>query len=120
MTLVEATRGSIPFARPEPTEDAAQPLCGDKGYDSPSVRAGIASGGDTAHSPVKKAKGADPGKPETVPGYRARRGVVERTPSGRNRFRRRLLRGEKKVPNYKAFRHCAGAGITYQVTGVLG
>ena len=120
MTLVDATLGSIPFARPEPTEDAPQHLCGDKGYDYPSVREWIASWGYTAHIPVKKAKGADPGKPETVPGYRARRWVVERTHSWRNRFRRLLIRWEKKVPNYKAFLHCACAWITYQVTGVLG
>jgi hypothetical protein len=35
-----------------------------------------------------------------IPGYRARRRVVERTHSSMNRLRRLLIRCEKKVSNY--------------------
>jgi transposase len=120
MRLVETTLESIPVERPEPTKGKPQHLCADKGYDFPSVRELIAAWGYTAHIPVKKAKGAEPVEREKVPGYRARRWVVERTHSWMNRFRRLLIRWEKKVPNYKAFLHFACAWITYQVAGVLG
>lgn len=120
MKLVGSTLASIPVERPEPTAAEPQHLCGDKGYDFPSVRDLVAAWGYTAHIPVKKAKGADPVKRETVPGYRARRWVVERTHSWMNRFRRLLIRWEKKVPNDKAFLHFACAWITYKAAGVLG
>ena len=120
MALVEATLESIPVERPEPTEDAPQHLGADKGYDYPSVREVVAAWGYTAHIPVKKAKGDEPVGREKVPGYRARRWVVERTHSGMNRFRRLLIRWDKKVPNYKAFLHFACAWITYKAAGVLG
>lgn len=120
MRLVEPTLKSLPVARPTPTRRHPQHLCADKGYDYPSVRDLVAAWGYTAHIPAKKAKGATAVPPEPVPGYRARRWVVERTHSWMNRFRRLLIRWEKKVPNYKAFLHFACAWITYQVAGVLG
>lgn len=120
MTLVEATLESTPVDRPEPTADEPQHLCGDKGYDYPAVRELVAAWGYTAHIPVKNAKGAAPVEREKIPGYRARRWVVERTHSWMNRFRRLLIRWEKKVPNYKAFLHFACAWITYKAAGVLG
>jgi putative transposase len=120
MRLVESTLESIPVERPEPTKKKPQHLCADKGYDVPSVRELVAAWGYTAHIPYKKAKGAKPVEREIIPGYRARRWVVERTHSWMNRFRRLLIRWEKKVPNYKAFLHFACAWITLQVAGVLG
>jgi transposase len=80
----------------------------------------VAAWGYTAHIPVKKARGAEAVKPEKVPGYRARRWVAERTHSWMNRFRRLLIRWDKKVPNYKAFLHFACAWITYRTAEVLG
>ena len=120
MKLVESTLESIPVDRPEPTKESPQNLSGDKGYDYPEVRELIANWGYTAHIPVKKAKGAKSSKPEKIPGYRARRWVVERTHSWMNRFRRLFIRWEKKVPNYKAFLHFACAWITYKAAKVLG
>lgn len=120
MRLVAATLESIAAERPEPTRRKPQHLCADKGYDFPSVRELVAGWGYTAHIPVKKAKGTKPANRENIPGYRARRWVVERTHSWMNRFRRLLIRWEKKVPNYKAFLHFACAWITYQAAGVLG
>jgi transposase len=118
--LVGPTLGSMPVPRPVPTADAPQHLCGDKGYDYPDVRELVGRWGYTAHIPVKKKRGQPAPKPEKVPGYRARRWVVERTHSWMNRFRRLLIRWEKKVPNYKAFLHFACAWITYKAAGVLG
>src|SRR5437764_158788 len=55
-----------------------------------------------------------------VPGYRARRWVVERLHSWLNRFRRVLIRWEKKPENYIAFLHLACAVITYRCAGLIG
>jgi putative transposase len=115
--LVEATLESVPVDRPEPALDQAQHLCLDKGYDYPDVRELVEAFGYTAHIPVR---GAKPASPRRLPDYRARRWVVERTHSWMNRFRRLLIRWEKKVANYKAFLHLACAWITYRAAGVLG
>ena len=53
-------------------------------------------------------------------GYKARRWVVERTHSWMNRFRRILIRWEKKAANYLALLHFACAWITYRAAGLLG
>jgi putative transposase len=57
-----------------------------------------------------------------LPGNRARRGVVERTDSWLNRFRRLLIRWEKKLENYLAFAllQFACAWITFRATGLFG
>ena len=49
-----------------------------------------------------------------IPGYRARRWVVERTHSLMNRFRRLLIRWEKKAENYLAMLYFACALITFR------
>jgi putative transposase len=46
--------------------------------------------------------------------------VVERTHSWMNRFRRVLIRWDKKVQNSLAFLHLACAYITYRQSGLLG
>jgi putative transposase len=115
--MVEATLDGIPIARPEATEDNPQNLCLDKGYDYVDVRELVNEYGYTAHIPVR---GEDTSKRKKIPGYRARRWVVERTHSWMNRFRRLLIRWEKKVANYKAFLHFACAWITFRAAGVLG
>ena len=120
MELVEATLESIPVDRPDPTEDAPQHLCADKGYDYPQVRELVAAWGYTAHIPVKKRKGAPPVEREKVPGYRARRWVVERTHSWMNRYRAVLVRWCKKPANFLATLHFALALITYRATGLTG
>ena len=53
-------------------------------------------------------------------GSKARRWVVERTHSWMNRFRRILIRWEKKAANYLALLHFACAWITYRACGLLG
>ena len=53
-------------------------------------------------------------------GKRARRWVVERTHSWMNRFRRILIRWEKKSQNYIAFLHFACALIAFRAAGLFG
>ena len=115
--LVQETIESIPVTRPEPTKKEPQHMLQDKGYDFPDVRELVAEYGYTAHIPMR---GTDPAKRKKLPGYRSRRWVVERTHSWFNRFRRLLIRWEKKTANFKAFLHLAGAWVTYRAAGVLG
>lgn len=118
MKLTEPTLKSIIVERPEPTEENPQHMCLDKGYDYPEVRELLEKWGYTAHI---KARGEEiQEKEEKIPGYRARRWVVERTHSWLNRFRRLLIRWEKKVENYLAMLHFACAWITFRSAGLFG
>lgn len=115
--LVEPTLKSMPVERPEPTRRKKQHFCADKGYDYPDVRELIKDWGYTAHI---KSRGQEAAEKKRIPGYRARRWVVERTHSWFNRFRRLLVRWEKKAENYLAFLHFACAWVTLRAAGILG
>ena len=67
-----------------------------------------------------KSRGEEAEERRSSPRYRARRWVVERSHSWMNRFRRLLIRWEKKAANYEAVLHLACAWITLQAAGVLG
>lgn len=117
MKLMGPTLASMVVERPEPTEDAPQHMCLDKGYDYPEIHQLLAEFGYTAHI---RCRGEEKRDKIRVPGYRARRWVVERTHSWLNRFRRLLIRWEKKVENYLAMLHFACAWITFRASGLLG
>ena len=116
MRLVERTLQSIPIRRPNPRR-IEQNLCADKGYDYDAVRETVAEWGYTAH--IARVK-SEPKKRRRVPGYRARRWVVERTHSWMNRFRRLLIRWEKKSENYVALIQFSCAFVAFRAAGVLG
>ena len=78
MRLVLATVRSIPIRRPRPTRRRRQHCCADKGYDYPEVRELLKHWGYTAHI---KSRGEEEQERKQVPGYRARRWVVEPTHS---------------------------------------
>jgi transposase len=115
--MARATLESIPLERPEPTEESPQGLCLDKGYDYKEVRELAAEFGYTAHI---RARGEEAQAIKKEAGFKARRWVVERTHSWMNRFRRILIRWEKKPGNYLALLHLACACITYRAAGLLG
>jgi transposase len=115
--MVQETLTSIPVARPMPTPEKPHGRCLDKGDDVDAVRELLATLGFTAHI---RARGEAAHAIKREAGYKARRWVVERTHSGMNRFRRLLVRWEKKVNNYLAFLHRACAYITYRRSGLLG
>jgi len=117
MKMVEGTLLAIIIERPEPTEEELQNLCLDKGFDYDEVRELLAAWGYTAHI---RTRGEEANAKKRVPGYRARRWVVERTHSWLNRFRRLLIRWEKKVENYLAMLHFACAWITFRAAGLFG
>jgi putative transposase len=115
--MVRETIESIPVKRPAPTAAMPQGMCLDKGYDYDEVRDLLAEFGFTAHIRTR-AEEAKALKQDA--GFRARRWVVERTHSWMNRFRRVLIRWDKKVCNYLGFLHLACAYITYKQSGLLG
>jgi len=95
--LVKRTLDPIFFERPSP-EDIIQNICMDKGYDFNDIRKLVEEYGYTAHI---KSRGEENIRRD-ISGFRARRWVVERTHSWLNRFRRLLIRWEKKNENYLA------------------
>jgi transposase len=115
--MVRATLESIPVRRPEPTPDAPQGLCLDKGYDYDEVRDLAKEFGYTAHI---RARGEEAQAIKHEAGFKARRWVVERTHSWMNRFRRVLTRWEKKAANYLGLLHLVLGIITYRCSGLAG
>ncbi len=115
--LARATLASIPIARPTPTPEAPQGLCLDKGYDFDEVRELLDEFGYTAHI---RARGEEAQALKREAGHKARRWVVERTHSWMNRFRRILIRWEKKPANYLGLLHFVCAFLTYRAAGLLG
>jgi putative transposase len=116
MKLARPTLENTIIDRPRPTKEHPQNMCLDKGYDFPETDRLVAEWGYTAHI---ARRGVDQSKRKRIPGYRARRLVVERTNSWMNRFRRLLVRWEKKKENYVAMLHLACAWITYHQAGIF-
>jgi transposase len=117
MKLVRPTIESLVVPRPEPTVEQPQGMCLDKGYDYQEVRDTLAEFGFTAHI---RSRGEEALELKREAGKRARRWVVERTHSWLNRFRRILIRWEKKPENYIAFLHFACALIAFRAAGLFG
>jgi putative transposase len=117
MKLVRATIESIVVDRPEPTEAQQQHMCLDKGYDYDEVRDTLTEFGFTAHI---RSRGVEAQALKQDAQKRARRWVVERTHSWLNRFRRILIRWDKKPENYIAFLHFACALIALRASGLFG
>lgn len=111
MKMVRDTLESVPVKRPEVNSRSPQNLCLDKGYDYDEVRDLAKEFGYTAHIVPR---GVEAQKIKKEAGYKARRWVVERTHSWMNRFRRILIRWEKKPENYLALLHFSCGWITYR------
>ena len=117
MKMTKATLQSIVVCRspPQPSSSSTantqqqQHICLDKGYDYPEVNELLEEYGYTMHI-CKRGEEYNNGnkikkRRRRIPKYRARRWVVERTHSWMNRFRRLLIRWEKKEDNYIAILH---------------
>ena len=115
--MARETIERIALERPDPTPATPQGLCLDKGDDYDEVRELLDEFGFTAHI---RARGEEAHALKQEAGFKARRWVVERTHSWMNRFRRVLIRWDKKVRNYLGFLHLACAYITYKRSGLLG
>ncbi len=117
MKLVKATLEGIEIKRPKPTKRKPQGLCLDKGYDYDEVRDLVEEFKFTAHV---RSRGEEAKAIKQEAGFKARRWVVERTHSWMNRFRRILIRWEKRADCYLAMLHFALGIITWRASGLLG
>lgn len=111
MKLLKPTLEALAVERPAPTAASPQGLCLDKGYDYDEIRALAAEFGYTAHI---RARGEEAQAIKHEAGFKARRWVVERAHSWLNRFRRLLIRWEKRADTYLAMLHFALGIITWR------
>jgi transposase len=117
MKLVRETIESLPVARPEPGEGEEQGVCLDKGYDYDEVSQILEEFGFTAHI---WGRGEEAQAIRQEAGFKARWWVVERTHSWLDRFRRLLVRWEKKAENYLGLLHFACGLVTLRAAGLFG
>lgn len=116
VTQLEEVLDSIVIKRPPVTAEAPQHLCADKGYTGRKARKIMLERGYTPHvKPIGEEVAAKIKNPK----YRPRRWVVEACHSWFNRFRKILVRYEKKTRNYLAFLHLAAAIICWRKIGVI-
>lgn len=111
MKLLAQTLDSIPVPRPKPTRRRPQRLCLDRGYDYRSAREAIAT---RDYSPHIRTRGEEMKLKLRVPGWRARRWVVEACHSWLNRNRALLIRWSKKDDNHLALLQLACGLIAYK------
>lgn len=117
MRWVRNTLKAIQIDRSEATLEQPQELCLDKGYDYDEVREIVQAFGFTAHI---RARGEEVQVIKQEARFKARRWVVESTHRWMNRFRRILIRWEKRADKYLALLHLALGIITWRTTGLLG
>lgn len=91
-------------------------MCWDKGYDYEEVRDLAREFRFTAHI---RSRGEEARLMKRQARFKARRWVVERTHSWMNRFRRVLIRWEKKPENYIAVLHLSLACIAFRASGLF-
>jgi len=109
--LVDSIFAHMPLLPPLAVVDSPPHFCGDKAYDAHWIRQLLARWGYVDHI---KSRGQEAHERQLTPAYRARRWVCERTHSWMNRFRRLLIRWEKKVANYHALLYLACANIVWK------
>ena len=107
--LLEATLDGLVISRPAVSEEHPQNLCLDAGYTGSTQS--VETRQYTAHI---RPRGEERKEIERNPDFRARRWVVEVTHSFFNRFRKLLVRFEKKSANYLALVHFACAIIVWR------
>lgn len=116
LLLDQTLRESI-VERPAPSSAHPQGLCLDKGYDYELTRQVGAAHQLSLHL---RTRGEEIQARKRKRGHKARRWVVERTGSWLNRYRRVLVRWEKKAANYKAMLALACACVSFQQAGLFG
>ncbi len=110
--MIPATVESRPLRPPKGT---SQHMCMDKGYDYPETRGLLEIYDYVAHI---RSRGEEEKEMERNRKRKARRWVVERAISWMNRFRRLLVRWEKKHENYLAIAEFVCAYIAYRTAGL--
>ena len=109
--LLAATLDAVVVARPEPTEEAPQHLCLDKGYDNPTGRQAVR---EHKYQPHIRRIGEEKLDEQQEKRYPARRWVVERTLAWLSKCRAILIRYDKQARNYLALLKLACALLWYR------
>jgi putative transposase len=109
LKLLEQTLDAIVINRPKTSEHSPQHLCADAGYSSAKAREQV-----TERQYLPHIRSRQEEKQEKQEGKQARRWVVEVFFSWLNRFRKLLVRFEKKAQNYEALLHFACALIVWR------
>jgi putative transposase len=115
--LTEATLESQRMVPEREEIESIFNLCLDKGYDSKEVREMLKRWGYVGHIPPKDERERII---HDIENYKARRWMVERVHSWLNRFRRLLIRWEKKSENYLGMIHLSFACIAIRTIRVFG
>ena len=117
MKLVRTILEHLVVERPAPTPEHPQGMCLDAGYDYTAVYTTLQEFGFTAHV---RSRGDEAKAVKREAGFKARRWVVERTHSWMNRFRRLLVRWDKKQASYLGFLHFACGLLAFRAAGWFG
>jgi putative transposase len=117
LRLALPTLESVIVHRPQPRPRVPQHMCADKAYDDGDFRRRLQR---RHYLPHIKSRGVEVAEKKRRPHVKARRWVNERTQSWFNRFRRVLIRWEKKANNYQAILEFVAAWIAFSAAGVLG
>ena len=113
VSQLELVLEEIIIERPDQIE---QHLCADKAYDGePAMQVIFCHG----YIPHVKSRGQEVQEKKSNPGWKARRWVVEVSHSWFNRFRKILVRYEKRADSYLALLHMAAAIIAYRKAGFI-
>ncbi|MEN3334288.1 MAG: putative transposase [Blastocatellia bacterium] len=110
--MLVATLDGVVVERPAPSEQEKQNLCMDKGYAGEPARQEAEARGYAVHVPDKT--NAKQKRQRKGGRRKARRWVVEVAHSWLNRFRRLLVRWEKKKSNYLSMLYFACAIICWR------
>ena len=97
-----------------PAHETEENLCADAGYTGEPAKQIIIEHGFIPHV---RSRGEE--KVNMKKGYKPRRWIVEVTHSWFNRFRKVLVRFEKKSANYEALLHLTASMIIYRKLGVI-
>jgi putative transposase len=110
MKMLAEVLERIVIERPQPSDEQPQHLCLDKGFDYSSCDQTVSEHEYIAHT---RRKGEE-SPTQALAKHPARRWVVERIHSWYNRFRKILIRFEKKAGNYLALIDFASSLIVYR------
>jgi transposase len=113
VTQLELVLEEVIIDRPT---DIEQHLCADKAYDGQLAMQIIVS---KNYIPHVKTRGEEIEAKKINPKCKARRWVVEVSHSWFNRFRKILVRYEKRSDTYMALLHMVAAIIAYRKVGVI-
>ena len=111
MKLLEPTLDQIVVTRPPAQAPLTETLCADNGYAGQPAKQAIEQ---RNYVPSVRGRREENVEKRNDPGKRARRWVVERTHSWLNRYRKHLVRFEKKLVSFEGLLELACALIVFR------